>query len=287
MGTKISAADNSITFNFESSVKTLTQDFIKDTVWDIYNRANKNQAFFDGLKFNVSALFDNIPESKSGYTKYPIADKEKNIYIQTGESTQYDPFSIHPQYTEYSRIKETTLHELGHIFDFYFANPNPEIKEKLQTILSSKDISDKTGDKEFYELLKLYVSQNGLSDSEEYKEAWRSDVEREFKGKLTGYNNIKVNNLAYFSPKLKNENMYKKDIILEDGINDKELQQADKAREEVFAQLFAYALGANADSYEKYLITKTYGNSYKVVKQYITEYLGIDTSNSTKLNTRF
>ena len=119
MGNKISAAENSITFNFESSVKESTQNLIKNTVLNIYNTSSKNRSFFDGFNFNVSASFDNIPESKSGYTQYPLADKEKNMYIQTGEFTEPDMFSIYPQYTKYARIKESTLHELGHIFDFY------------------------------------------------------------------------------------------------------------------------------------------------------------------------
>ena len=45
MGTKISIVENSITFNFESSVHTPTQNLIKDTVLDIYNKTNKNQKY--------------------------------------------------------------------------------------------------------------------------------------------------------------------------------------------------------------------------------------------------
>ena len=287
MGNKISATKNSIVFNFEGAVKRQSQDLIKNTVLDVYDKSCKNQSFFEGLNFNVYSSFDNKNKSKFGFTNYPVMDNWKNIYIQTCEPNQPNSFSIVPEYTNYSRIKETTLHELGHIFDFYFATPDPQVKEQLHKILSSKEICEKVSDEDFYNLLREYTSQNGLSDSDEYKEAWRSDVEREFKGKSKTKNNIKLDRLAYFAPTLKNENMYKTDIILNDGINEDELQQADRAREEVFAQLFAYALGGSADRSDKRLITETYKNSYEVVKKYITEYLAIEISNQQKLDTKF
>ena len=64
------------------------------------------------------------------------------------------------------------------------------------------------------------------------------------------------------------------EIDITDGVTDKEVEEADSARSEIFAQLFGYAFGKD-DGYKKEII-ETYPNTFKVVKNYIRKYLGVD-----------
>ena len=64
------------------------------------------------------------------------------------------------------------------------------------------------------------------------------------------------------------------EIDITDGVTDKEVEEADSARSEIFAQLFGYAFGKD-DGYKKEIV-ETYPNTFKVVKNYIRKYLGVD-----------
>jgi hypothetical protein len=120
-----------------------------------------------------------------------------------------------------------------------------------------------------------------LSDSKEFREAWRKDLNIAFKGKSKAENDKLNEKLWYFSPTrfgsffdLDDNKLH--DIILEDGIDDKEIDYGDQARMEIFAQLFAYAMGTCENKKDKQLILNIYKNSYEIVKEYVKEYLGIN-----------
>lgn len=293
MGIKVSNQDGNISFNFGNSVEKHAQDVVQKAILKIYNSSTKNQAFFDGLCLNVYESWDDpdsprkMPDLKFGYTRYPIADTQKNIFVKTCINQPVSS-GINNLYLNYSVINETVLHELGHIFDYYFANPDPELKSKLQWIMASEENCNTVDDKVFNELLKKYKSQNGLSDSEEYKNAWKSDMENVFKGRTSARCEYVLDDLGYFAPDFQGGNSENKNtIILKDGISEEELELADRSREEVFAQLFACAVGAKVDPYERALITKIYKNTYKVVKKYIAEYLGVEAlAGGCRLNTK-
>ena len=212
-------------------------------------------------------------DKKQGFTAYPIFTKGKNIWLQTnelqgtGDNKKFVP-------ADQDQIKENTLHEIGHLFDFHFSTPDVEVVQKLKYAMSKESAPTEEETKEFDALLAEYKKHNGLSDSEEYKQAWKNDVERAFKGYFSFENKAKTEKLGYFSPTASYDGDDKgKDITLRDGIDDKELELADRAREEVFAQLFAYALGADGKNHDKELILETYKESYEVVKKDVEEKL--------------
>ena len=67
------------------------------------------------------------------------------------------------------------------------------------------------------------------------------------------------------------------EIDIFDGVDNDEVEKADRERSEIFAQLFAYALGGNPSVCDdKDSILYAYENTFKVVKSFISKYLGIN-----------
>lgn len=270
--------DKNIQYTFDSNVGMISRQVIQSAYSDIYNRAAKNLDFFNGLKVKVYGSWaetDNlsaIDACKMGFTTYPVVDNGRNIYLQTLEIKN----SIQSLGVNKSLITENAVHELGHVFDYYFANPDKEITNELGKMFNIGNAYIGEHREEYYRLMEKYRTQNGLSDSDIFKEAWKTDVENAFQGKRKFKISGKTLSLGYYAPDHSFDKYAKSKIKLEDGIDDEELLQADRAREEVFAQLFAYAMGEESDKQEKELIIKTYPHCYEVVKQYINKYLGIN-----------
>lgn len=284
----ITEKNESITYKYNPFGRYDLKNAVQEAFQEVYNKTSKNKEIFNDLRINIfknweeSPFSENFSDGRMGFTKYPVGDIGKNIYLQTNE---YDDINssviINNKITRKEAIRETAIHEFGHLFDFYFANPDEDVFNRLrEIILSGKDYVDKH-DKEYRKLLNEYCKQNGLSDSEKFKQAWKEDVENTFKGKYDVFAlNTKIQ-LGYFSPTHSYDNKLSK-IKTEDGINDKELLLADRAREEIFAQLFAYAMGEFGDKKEYELIIKTYPKCYETVKEYIGEYLGINLTDSNQ-----
>lgn len=259
-----------------------TSQTIFATLEDLKKRSSGN-SLFNGLKLTVLSNwkdskvlpYRNFPSTRQGFTSYPIFMEDKSIVLQTNElQGTGDDRKIVP--ADQAQIKENTLHEIGHLFDFYFAKPDEEIVQKLKETMDVKEKPTKEDYDKFDALLTEYKKNNGLSDSDEYKQAWKKDVEKAFKGYFPFENREKSDNLGYFSPKaVYDGDDNGKKITLGDGIDDEELDFADRAREEVFAQLVAYALGADGKNHNKELILETYKESYEVVKKYVEEKLSI------------
>ena len=278
MGNINTVKNDGITFNFSTDVKPKTQRFIEDAIFDVQKKSGQKE-FFNGLKLTVysnwkeSKQFSNFSDTKQGFTAYPIFMTRKAIFLQTNELQGTDGNrKIVP--ADQAQIKENTLHEIGHLFDFHFANPDEEVVQKLKDTMSKESEPTEEENAVFDDLLAEYKKNNGLSDSEEFQQAWKNDVERAFKGYFSFENKAKTEKLGYFSPTASYDGDDKgKDITLQDGIDDRELELADRAREEVFAQLFAYALGADGKNHNKELILETYKESYKVVQNFIEKLL--------------
>jgi hypothetical protein len=239
------------------------------------NKSSKNKEFFDTLNIyaykNWNEMGSNIDAEHIAYTPNPLYEKEENttnkIYLTT-------------EILNTDELKNAAVRELGHIFDRYFAKSDPELYDKIREYQAPvEDIFSHEFEYEYYVLLDKYFKQEHLSDSEEFREAWRKDLNIAFQGKSKTENDKLCEKLWYFSP-TRFGSVYdfddKKlhDIVLEDGIDDKEIDYGDQAREEIFAQLFAYAMGTCENRKDKRLILNTYKNAYEIVKKYISEYLG-------------
>ena len=80
--------------------------------------------------------------------------------------------------------------------------------------------------------------------------------------------------LGYFSPDYFIQNG-KGGIDISDGVANEEVDNAEFERAEVFAQSFAYNLGADAECYNEDMFRSAYKNCINVVKKYISEILNI------------
>ena len=104
--------------------------------------------------------------------------------------------------------------------------------------------------------LDTYLDNNGLSDSKMFKEAVLKDIQH--------VDIRKVNlDIKYLIGRFFDRGL---DII--PTMDD--VQKGDYSRGEVFAQLFAHATGAQDSNKEKML--KMFPNTYKVVKNFISQY---------------
>ena len=281
--------NSGIKYKFDSNVGYASKQAIQGKFSDICSKAVKNQEFFDGLKVNVYGNWEDsyelkkISDGRMGFTKYPVSDNGKNIYLQTMEFDTRGSL-VNGSIANLKLINESAVHELGHVFDYYFANPDKDITNELRKMFNIGNAYIDEHREEYCRLMEKYRTQNGLSDSDVFKEAWKTDVEKAFQGKSKSKISGKTLRLGYFAPNHSFDKYAKSKIKLEDGIDEHEILYADRAREEIFAQLFAYAMCAESDKKEKELIINTYPACYKIVQKYISEYLGINLTDETHTN---
>ena len=279
---------------FSPKTKARTKRIVTKNISNIVEKSDRNMDFFNKMRIYVyrdwsesSKMGDDIPKEANAYTSSPLLSELNLLYIKTDLDHKRHRWSIFGSKLNKSEIKEALLHEVGHSFDYYFASTDKEIESTLKEIATENN-PDRS--EEFKELFGIYMQQSGLSDSDAFKEAWKKDMETAFKGKSRNDIEKECAKLRYYSP-LINHKQYSskfenKELILEDGISDEELAVADRVREEIFAELFCYAMGGGSKRRQKKLVIKTYPNSYEVVKNYVNEYLGIECDNRLRAKSK-
>lgn len=284
MGNDKTIYDNGITYHFSPKVKQKSQKDIHEIFSKIREKSWKNKEFFDGLSINVYGRWEEMDndvginyEKTIGFTFDPIWGKPKEINLRTRKYSSEKEGILYSRNMNSSYLEQTAIHELGHIFDYYFADSDPKLTEELRTYTSTLDLESLNQNETVLSLYEKYTKQDGLSDSEEFAKAWQKDLNIAFKGKSKDENEQLLDELDYYSPMFFDSDDCKK-ITVEDGIDDSEILLGDKARKEIFAQLFSYAMGTGYTEPDKHLIVNTYKYSYEVVKKYINEYLGTNTT---------
>lgn len=266
---------SNIYFHYSADVTAKQKQAVKSAVVDLKDKTKKNRAFFINLHMNVCNNRNDLKEhtSFSRYIKQQDLDNDnvigvatfplynngvKEIIIKT-ENSNSGFLGCFKKDWSYNTIYESTLHELGHEFDDYFGQRNPEVENEYKSLNANYQ-------KPQDELAKIIDRTTGLRNSEEFKEAWRKDV-----NKIGQKTKKEQEKLGYIKP-----DFYSK-IDISDGVNDIELEEAEMDRGEAFAQLFAYALSGdkNIEIYDKSTILKSYPNAFAVVKSYITKFFGI------------
>ena len=250
-------------FKYYKDVNDNSKRAVKSTVQNFKNRIKTNRKFLDGFKFHVVTSTGDLDmkseltraaagsyDDCGGLTVPPVLNKgKKEIIINAGGF-----------YTNRSSsdISQLILHEIGHQFDYSFGKHDSVLEEKISKIIFPVPDGSE-GDK----LYNRWMKTKDLSDSEEFKSAWKQDVERLNNGSFLDkvFNKLPFEYTPY-------------DIDISDGVTDEEVEEADSARSEIFAQLFSYAMGE--DDGNKDVITKKYKNSYRMVQSYIEKYLGIE-----------
>lgn len=231
-------------------------------------------SFFNNLTLHVTSDFSNL-DSHNNFSKYLKSNEgdlsnvkgvtaseeisQREIYIQES-AFKFDKllniFSSQPFRAD-KKIELTTMHELGHQFDTYYGTDN-ELKQEIDALQKKykytfDEVSLTKDEEKFY---KKYKDNNGYSDKNDFKTAVLKDLQKINPKKLDlddGYF------LAEFF-----------DRGLDIKPNKDDVQKADYTRGEVFAQLFAYAMGTDDGKKDKYL--QLFPNTYKVVKNYIEKH---------------
>ena len=265
---------NKIYFKYYSGTTAETKNAVKNTATEFLKRAGENGAFINGYTFSVVNEYKDLP-SDTNFKKYlkdnsdklthtygasnpTVIDEEKGIIIQAKERSF--PRSIFNSNIDTKIIEAGTLHEIGHIFDNYYGKKDENLIKEAKKLHISNDKLTKTQQN----ILNKYLRNKDLSDSDEFKQAWLKDATALGKDKKK-YEEFKNDNIRrYYAIE---------DIDITDGITSQEIEDADKSRSEIFAQLFAYALGK--DDGHKDEIIKAYPNTYKTVQNYIKKYLNL------------
>lgn len=275
MGTGNSVRPKSyIYFHYSADVTNEKRQAVRDAVVNLKDKTNKNRSFFAGLHMNVCNNLDDLTEHTSfskfvkqkkddenitGAATFPLYNNGiKEIIIKTEKSNSGFLGFFKKDYSN-ETIYETTLHELGHEFDDYFGQRNPQAENQYKSMNANyQNPKD--------ELAKIIDRTTGLRNSDEFKNAWKKDV-----NKMKYMPDEEYKKLGYISPN------YYSHIDITDGVDDNELEAAELDRGEAFAQLFAYALSndKNIEEHDKSTILKSYPNTFAVVKSYITKFFGI------------
>lgn len=248
------------------------RDSVKETITDFQKKIKRNRNFLNNFTFHICGSYGDLNKN-SNLTKY-VSENSKDFEFTGGmttprignngkkeiilRTTNISIFGIKSN-KALSDISQATMHELGHQFDDYFGNLDPLLKKEVEKLPLG---TDDEGTEAQQKLYNKYLHEKDLSDSKEFKTAWKKDAQ-----------NLGKSNLSNYLFKHRHLDYYVWDVNIEDGVTDEEVEEADESRSEIFAQLFSYALGQ--DDGQKDAITEKYPNCYKQVKSYIEQHFGI------------
>ena len=268
------------------NVKPEVKDSIVAPVLELKSKLNKENDFLDDLEIDIVDKYNSLDDSHSfktflkneentendkGCSLYSDNNLRKVIVIQKDAHGFADKLHNYVEIgvnSEIPSIKQTLLHEVGHQFDQYFGhNPNSEIALKWDSIMLAKDKDPKTNPFIFnmsnddFEINKAYRNSSGLSDKEEFKAAIQKDFQHITKlKKMDEY--LLSSDYEY----------YTQGIDLSKPITMEDVQSADYARGEVYANLFGYAMGGQDG--DKKVFLENFQHSLKVVQSDINKYIG-------------
>ena len=230
-------------------------------------------SFFNNLTLHVASDFSNLDSHntcsrflKTNENDYSntkgvanFNDFQREIYIQES-AFKFDKllnvFSSQPLRAD-KKIELATMHELGHQFDNYYGTDNKLKQEFYGLQKKYKNTYEEVSlTKEEEKLYDKYLDNNGYSDKNDFKTAVLNDLQKINPKKLDLDD-------GYFIGEFFNKGFDIKP-------NKDDVQKADYTRGEVFAQLFAYAMGTDDGKKDKYL--QLFPNTYKVVKNYIAKH---------------
>ena len=234
-------------FKYYQGVTKESKDTVKNTVIDFYKKVGCRPQFINGYTFNIVneykdvgvtspftrrlKKFSELYSETLGATVPPELNKgKKEVVIQLKE--RKFPRKIWKNNVEKKYIECGILHEIGHNFDNFYGQELEEIK--INNV--------------------IYFKKKNLSDSIEFREAMKKDLET-----------IKVSKSGRIQQQI--------DVEKTNDISFHSNDFSDYSRSELFAQLFAYAFGKD-DGKRRHSVALYY-NSYVLVKNYIKQYIGL------------
>ena len=261
-----------------------TRDSIMKPVYELKSKLKSNNDFMDGIKISIASTYDSLKsydgfnnflkkhatDNMKGLSFYSDSKLPKRIFIQEKAHKGYE--TLKPgthQWTIVPALRQSIMHEMGHQFDNFFGHDhNSDFAQKWDSIVASKEYSifetpynfDTKTDAD--KLINVEYNWNcGLSDKKEFHKAILED--------LNNMRNIPQN--SGILPE--NIKYYTSCFDFSRPITPKDVDLADGARAEIYANLFSYAIGQ--DEGEKKEFIRCFEKGYNVVKKDIAKYLRI------------
>ncbi len=251
-----------------------SKNAVKATVSEFLQKIKHNSKFINGYTFYIIDNYNDLrpksiftSELKNHSEKYKytggaslcpeLNSGEKEIVIKTEELDVPRKWFYNSKPTAY--VEQATMHEIGHMFDNYYGQKDNKLLKQVVQIGNNTKLDNYSPTQE--KIIDKYYKNKDLSDSEEFKLAWKKDLEAYY---------ANVGFLERYSFK----NYYSAfDIDITDGINSEEMEKADTLRSEDFAELFGFAFGKDNGNKDRML--KILPRTYSIVKNYIKKHLGV------------
>lgn len=269
------------------NVKQETRDSIAVPLLTLKSKLEKDNDFLKGVEVNITNSFEDLDDSHSfktflkeyfagctdkGYSFYSDKNVPRIIVVQEGAHDSMDKMISLLDGNGYSALpalRHSLMHEVGHQFDEYYGHDhNSRLAERWDSLVYAKEKSAHENPYNFdandedMELMQKYKSSCSLSDKNEFQEALLKDYKHIAKIRRDGSEAVACT-IDY----------YLEDINL-NNITNEMLEGADYTRSEVYANLFAYAIGENDGDRADFI--NNFKNSYKVVQKDIAKYLNIN-----------
>lgn len=261
---------DSLTFLYDSLRSTLndSNDFLNgvtlvmvdkfshlqgDNSFEVYLKRKKRSGKEAGFSFYSDKLLPRM---------IVIQEKSHSVNDAIGYWLSAGRFSIIPV------LRHSLMHEIGHQFDEYFGHDHQaKFARDYDSVQLIRETDPNRNPYSFsfkskYEstVTKKYSANNGLSDKSEFKMAIQKDY-------VAMTNKMLADDLS-LPPNMK---YYSKGIDFSMDITTEMIDDADRARAEVYANLFSYAMGENDG--DKHAFLDAFPNSFEVVKSDIKQYI--------------
>ena len=247
-------------------------------------RLSEKNNFLDGMEIVVVRTYDDLNDTHSFKTFLRDMDstgEEKGtsfysdryitpiIIIREGSHGWSDKLFNNVQGLGYSYIptlRHSLMHEIGHQFDEYYGHDHDaDFAIQWDSVLCDKE-KDKNQNPYVFDMTDeedkmrfVYNQQSGLSDTPAFKEAFLEDLKYLAKLKKTSPERMPVN-----------WEYYTQDINWEQ-LTIGEVELADEARTETYANVFAYAIGENDGDRSDFC--DAFKHSYEVALKDIEKFL--------------
>ncbi|MBR1521456.1 MAG: hypothetical protein IJ635_09490 [Bacteroidaceae bacterium] len=269
------------------NIKQETRDSISVTLKRFMARLNDKNHFLNGTEIDIVKTYDDLDDMHSFKTFLRKGDdvlynergtsfysdnKIDRIIVVREDSYGWSDKLINGTsdlgigYSVIPSIRQTLMHEVGHLFDEYFGHDHNAVFAKEWDSLMWEKEKDETLNPYLFdladaeeEMYSTYKKRSGLSDTQEFKEAYLKDLKFLAKLKETSPDEMPVN-WEYYTQEVDWKHL-----------NSKTVENVDQARTETYANAFSYAVG-EIDGGKNFFVSG-FKNSYKVVMKDIEKYL--------------
>ncbi len=244
-------------------------DFLRGVVVNI---AGEYDDMDDNHSFKVYLKNDTETEREKGTSFYSDNTLKRIIVIQENAHNNLGDkllsMSVNSKYSSLPAMRHSLMHEVGHQFDEYFGHVHTDdFAQKWDNILQKQEDSPNSNPYSFnltndeVAVYNTYNRKSGLSDKKRFKEAVLADFKNISKIIKTTPDKIPCN-IEYYAD----------GIDFSKPIGKVDVDLADQARSEIYANLFSYAVGENDGDKEDFV--NAFKNSSNVVKSDIVRKLG-------------